>query len=147
MALSAAVSSTSPLYLAQIAATHAGKTLEIKLFDPGDISSTSMTVLMPTAAGYINPLFTWTSTASGCGAPTSGGPTTTLTTSTSTCDYFNNQWVTIDVPIPTNYTAPTPPGEPGPGWWKVQYVTGSHGADIITWEITVRGNPVHLITP
>jgi hypothetical protein len=147
MALSAAVSSTSPLYLAQIAATHAGKTLEIKLFDPGDISSTSMTVLMPTAAGYINPLFTWTSTASGCGGPTSGGPTTTLTTSTSTCDYFNNQWVTIDVPIPTNYTAPTPPGEPGPGWWKVQYVTGSHGADIITWEITVRGNPVHLITP
>jgi hypothetical protein len=141
------INNTSVFYLAQIEAAHAGKTLEIKLFDPGDITSTSFKIRVPTATGFVYPTFTFTSTGSSCGAPTSGGPTTTLTTSSSSCNFYNNQWVTISVPIASTYNAPTPPGEPGPGWWKIEYVTAGTGQDITTWEVNIRGNPVHLITP
>lgn len=141
------INNTSVFYLAQIEAAHAGKTLEIKLFDPGDITSTTFKIRLPTAAGFVYPTFTFTSTGSSCGAPTSGGPTTSFTTSSSSCNFYNNQWVTISVPIPATYAAPTPPGEPGPGWWKIEYNTGSSGQDITTWEVNIRGNPVHLITP
>ena len=68
-------------------------------------------------------------------------------TSSGSCNYYNNQWVTISVPIASNYTAPTPPGEPGPGWWKIEYGTLGTGQDITTWQVNIRGNPVHLITP
>ena len=141
------IDNTAHLYLAQIEAAHAGKTLEIKLFDPGDISNTTMKVQMPTTGGYTYATFTWSATGSAGGAPTSGGPTTSLQTSNATTTFYNNQWVTLSVQIPTNYTAPTPPGEPGPGWWKVEYNSLGSGADVTTWEVNVRGNPVHLITP
>ena len=142
------INNTSVFYLAQIEAAHAGKTLEIKLFDPGDISDTVFKIRLPTTSGFVYPSFTFSATGSGCGAPTTGGPTTSLRTSdASGCRFYNNEWVTISVPIPTTYTAPTPPGEPGPGWWKIEYNTLGTGQDITTWEVNIRGNPVHLITP
>jgi putative Flp pilus-assembly TadE/G-like protein len=142
------INNTSVFYLAQIEAAHAGKTLEIKLFDPGDISDTVFKIRLPTTTGFVYPSFTFSATGSSCGAPTSGGPTTSLRTSDAGgCRFYNNQWVTISVPIPTTYTAPTPPGEPGPGWWKIEYNTAGTGQDITTWEVNIRGNPVHLITP
>src|SRR5437867_3028867 len=141
------VNNTSVFYLAQVEAAHAGKTLEIRLFDPGDITNTTLKVLVPTTTGYTYATFTWTATGSSGGAPTSGGPTTSLVTSSSSGMFYNNQWVTLLVPIPTSYTAPTPPGEPGPGWWKIEYGTLGTGLDVTTWEVNVRGNPVHLITP
>ncbi len=145
------INNTSVFYLAQIEAAHAGKTLEIKLFDPGDISDTVFKLRLPTATGFIYPSFTFTTTGSSCGAATSGGPTTSLRTSdASGCRYYNNQWVTISVPIPATYTAPVSPGDPpgsGGGWWKIEYNTAGTGQDITTWEVNIRGNPVHLITP
>ncbi len=142
------INNTSVFYLAQIEAAHAGKTLEIKLFDPGDISDTVFKIRLPTPTGFVYPSFTFSTTGSSCGAATSGGPTTSLRTSdASGCRYYNNQWVTISVPIPATYTAPTPPGEPGAGWWKIEYNTAGTGQDITTWEVNIRGNPVHLITP
>src|SRR2546428_2171961 len=142
------INNTSVFYLAQIEAAHAGKTLEIKLFDPGDISDTVFKIRLPTSTGFVYPSFTFSATGSSCGAPTSGGPTTSLRTSdTSGCRFYNNEWVTISVPIPATYTAPTPPGEAGPGWWKIEYITAGTGQDITTWEVNIRSNPVHLITP
>jgi hypothetical protein len=141
------INNASVFYLAQVEAGHAGKTLEIRLFDPGDITDTSLKIRVPTTTGFSYATFTWTATGSSGGAPTSGGPTTSLTTSSSTTKFYNNQWVTILVPIPTSYSAPTPPGEPGPGWWKIEYNTLGNGVDVTTWEVNVRGNPVHLITP
>jgi hypothetical protein len=147
------INNSSVFYLAQIEAAHAGKTLEIKLFDPGDISNTNLRIRLPSASapGYTYATFTWTSDRSWCGQPTSGGPTTSLVTSDSGgCNYFNNAWLTISVPIPAGYTAPVstldPPGVGG-GWWKIEYDTLGTGQDITTWQINIRGNPVHLITP
>jgi Flp pilus assembly protein TadG len=144
------INNSSVFYLAQVEAAHAGKVLEIKLFDPGDITNTSFRIRIPTSTGFQYATFTWTSTGtSGCapGGAASGGPTTTLTTSTSSCNYYNNNWVTISAQIPVTYTAPTPPGEPGPGWWKIEYGTLGTGQDITTWEVNIRGNPVHLVIP
>jgi hypothetical protein len=147
------INNTSIFYLAQVEAVHAGKFLEIKLFDPGDITSTSFKIRIPSAIspGYTYASFTYTSTGvAGCGGSASGGPTTTLVTSTSSCKYYNNQWVTILAQIPTNYTAPVASGDPpgsGGGWWKIEYGTLGTGEDITTWQVNIRGNPVHLVVP
>jgi len=134
-------------YLAQVDAVHAGKTLEIKLFDPGDIVSTTLRIKQPTASGYTDASFKFTATGSSGGAPTSGGPQTSLQTSNSSANFYNNQWVTLSVPLPADYRAPTPPGETQPGWWKIEYTAGTTGQDVTTWEVNVRGNPVHLVVP
>jgi hypothetical protein len=39
-----------------------------------------------------------------------------------------------------------PPGETQAGWWKVEYTISASGNDTTTWEVTIRGNPVHLVT-
>ena len=140
-------SSTALLYLAQVDAVHAGKTLEIKLFDPGDITNTTLRIKQPTASGYVDASFKFTATGSTGGGPTSGGPQTSLQTSNSLSNFYNNQWVTISVALPASYDAPTPPGETQPGWWKIEYAVGTSGQDVTTWEVTIRGNPVHLVVP
>jgi hypothetical protein len=37
------------------------------------------------------------------------------------------------------------------GWWKIRYATGGttgdYGFDVTTWQVTIRGNPVHLVLP
>ncbi|TMD60327.1 MAG: hypothetical protein E6I87_06905 [Chloroflexi bacterium] len=139
---------TSPavFYLAQVDAVHAGKTLEIRLFDPGDVANTTLRIKQPTTTGYANATFTFTATGSSGGAPVSGGPQTSLQTSNSTTTFYNNQWVTFTVQLPATYDAPTPSGETEPGWWKIEYTVGATGTqDITTWEVNIRGNPVHLV--
>jgi len=140
-------SSTALLYLAQVDAAHAGKTLEIKLFDPGDITSTTLRIKQPMESGYVDASFRFTATGSTGGAPTIGGPQTSLQTSSGTTNFYNNQWVTISVALPASYNAPTPPGETQPGWWKIEYTVGTSGQDVTTWEVSIRGNPVHLVVP
>ncbi|TMC71366.1 MAG: hypothetical protein E6J13_07965 [Chloroflexi bacterium] len=142
-------SATVLFYLAQVDAVHAGKTLEIRLFDPGDITSTTLRIKQPTASGYTDATFKFTATGSAGGAPTSGGPQTSLATSNAITPtgFYNNQWVTIQVALPADYRAPTPPGETQPGWWKIEYTVGASGQDVTAWEVNIRGNPVHLVVP
>ena len=140
-------STTALFYLAQVDAVHAGKTLEIRLFDPGDIASTTLRIKQPTPSGYTDATFKFTATGSSGGAPTSGGPQTSLQTSNTSASFYNNQWVTIQVALPADYRAPTPPGETQPGWWKIEYAVGTSGQDVTTWEVNIRGNPVHLVVP
>ena len=138
---------TARFYLAQVDAVHAGKTLEIKLFDPGDVTNTTLRIKQPTSSGYVDASFSFTATGSSGGAPTSGGPQTSLPTSNTTTNFYNNQWVTLTIPLSPSYDAPTPPGESEPGWWKIEYTVGTTGQDITTWEVSIRGNPVHLVVP
>lgn len=143
-------STSAVFYLAQIDAVHAGKTLEIKLFDPGDFRNTFLRIQQPTAVGYVDATFNYTTTgAACCGAATSGSNVVVLQTSNngSPSNFYNNHWVTIQIPLAADYDAPTPPGEPGPGWWKISYTTGGSGQDVTTWEVNIRGNPVHLVIP
>ena len=142
------VNTSQIFYLAQIPAVHAGKTLEIKVHDLGDVGGDAFIhVLMPTAAGYSQATFNWTAT--GGGPPTSGTNATQIQVASGGTNRYNNQLITIDIVLPINYAAPTPPGEPGPGWFKVEYdlSNGGGGNDTATWSVSIRGNPIHLITP
>jgi hypothetical protein len=136
---------SSVFYLAQIdAQSGAGKTIEIKLWDPGDTSTTArLSILQPTAAGWqAVPSLTWTANAvTGDASPCTGGSGAYIETSTGGSSHFNGCWLTIDIVVPTTYSAPQN------GWWKIQYDMIGSGAstDETTWQVNIRGNPVHLI--
>jgi hypothetical protein len=149
---------SSTFYLARIEAVHAGKTVVIGLWDPGDTGSLSANVqiLIPGASEYTAGSLKWTSakgtTASGASACNGqSGTGTSITANTGTQQKFNGCWVTIEVPIPASYTAATPPGETEGGWWKIRYNIGGSGGDtsfdVTTWQVSIRGNPVHLVLP
>ncbi|HXX60281.1 MAG TPA: hypothetical protein VEI48_03205 [Candidatus Sulfotelmatobacter sp.] len=150
----------SQFYLAQIGAQHAGKTMEIRLWDPGDTGalSASLKILAPTTTAYTATNFSWTSQqgttnsgASSCNGK-SGTNVSSVTTNTGNNSQFNGCWVIIDVAVPTNYTAPQPTGETnGGGWWKIEYDMGNQSTtpafDLTTWQVSLLGNPVHLVVP
>jgi hypothetical protein len=143
---------SSSFYLSQIPAAHAGRVIEIRLFDPGDTNqNANIQILMPTAAGWSTATFKWTSKA---GTTNSGRSTcnqtspltaTSLVTYSSGSSRFNGCWVIMTVAVPSNYTAPQG------GWWKMQYnMTGASGTtatDITTWQVNILGSPVHLVVP
>ena len=161
---------TQKFYLAQVDQTAAGKTLEIDLFDPGDVSGGAWLRVLDPDYNVANPnnynpaTFSFTADAnasaghqSGSGVTciqTDGGSTAGLSppagcpNATSGGTFFQNSWITILVPLPTSYGSVSlkPTGETQPGWWKIEYTVGG-GSDLTTWEVNVLGNPVHLVVP
>jgi hypothetical protein len=142
------VSGLQTYYMAQIDPVHAGKTLEIDLFDPGDVAGDAyLRILTPNGNAYNYATFSYTADSQ-CSANCSGTNVTQIQTHSSSGNPFNNSWITILIPLPATYgsTGLTPPGETQAGWWKIEYnVTG--GNDTTTWRVLIRGNPVHLIVP
>jgi len=135
-------SGTSYIYLAQVAAKNAGKTLQISLFDPGDLNGTGvMSFEIPNSSGYSDATFTYrdsgtTLTAAG----TTKGPTTSVTTASGGVSNFNGHWLVVTIAIPTTYTAPQG------GWWKVKYViTGGAAHDRTTWNADILDITDHLV--
>ena len=56
--------------------------------------------------------------------------------------------MTIDVPLPTNYTAPPAGGEThGGGWWKIEYDMGGSSTDNATDITTWTGEPARQPRP
>lgn len=138
---------SSTFYLAQIDAIHAGKTVEIRLFDPGDVGGDAvLRIKRPTTTGYVDATFSY---AADNGR--SGTNVTSIQTATGGSNHFNNSWITITVPLPNTYGQAgdtlRPPGETQPGWWKMEYTISASGNDTTTWEVSIRGNPVHLVAP
>jgi hypothetical protein len=140
-------------YLAQIDKIHAGKTMVIELFDPGDVGSNSwIRVLSPNGNTYGYATFSYAAD----GACVSGNSDTCTGTNRQAIQTyrsgggssFDNSVVTISIPLPANYGAGglTPAGETEPGWWKIEYQVGMAN-DTTTWRVTLRGNPVHLVLP
>ncbi len=150
---------TSEFYLAQIDDVHAGKTVVISLWDPGDTGSLTgqISIRIPSSSGYTSATLNWSSAkgttnsnASSCNSLTGTG--TSISTHSGSSQRFNGCWVTIEIPIPTNYSTVTaPPGEAEPGWWKIRYVMSGSSSDtsldVTTWQVSIRGNPVHLVLP
>ena len=141
---------TTLFYLARIEAVHAGKTMVIQLFDPGDASGNSkIEILQPTTTGHVATKFNYTADSNASGSR-AGTNVTSLKTTISGVAQYNNSWVTITVALPKTYAAPLPPGEPSGtlgGWWKVRYTYDSATTDTTTWQVSIRGNPVHLVQP
>jgi hypothetical protein len=143
-------SGTTLFYLGRIEAVHAGKTMVIQLFDPGDASgNSSIEILKPTTTGYSPSAFSYTADSNASGSK-SGTNVTSLKTTISGAGQYNNSWVTLTIPLPKTYTAPLPPGEPAGtagGWWKIRYTFDNTTSDTTTWQASIRGNPVHLVQP
>ncbi|HEY7522777.1 MAG TPA: pilus assembly protein TadG-related protein [Candidatus Limnocylindrales bacterium] len=137
-------------YLSRIEAVHAGKTMVVQLFDPGDAAgNATIEILKPTSSNYTPATFSFTADANATG-PTSGTNVTSLATVVNGTKRYDNSWVTITVPLPKTYSAPKPPGEAAGvlgGWWKIRYSFDSTTTDTTTWQVSIRGNPVHLVQP
>ena len=139
---------TTLFYLARIDAIHAGKTMVIELFDPGDAAGNSqIEILKPTTMGYVASTFSYTADATAAGSK-SGTIVSSLKTTIGGAGQYNNSWVTLTVPFSKTYTAPLPASEPAGtqgGWWKIRYSFDNITTDTTTWQASIRGNPVHLV--
>ncbi len=154
-------------FLAQIdRAAGAGKTVEITLFDPGDVGDKAwLQILDPDGNVYKAATMSYTADAHASAGHTSGTNVTCIQTygngssisppagcpnNTSGGQYYQNSWITISIQLPATYgtTGLTPPDPQNPnheaGWWKIRYTVNS-GNDTTTWGVTIRGNPVHLV--
>jgi len=148
----------SEFYLAQIDAVHAGKTMIIDLWDPGDTGnlSASLQILKPTSSSYSPATFDYTafresSSGTSCNS-NSGNGVSSVTTNTGGSSLFNGCWLTIQVRLPDDYSAPHPSSDSVTnegGWWKIRYSMGGSSSafstDLTTWQVSIRGSPVHLI--
>jgi hypothetical protein len=139
-------------YLAQIdQMAGAGKTVEIDLFDPGDVGAGAwLQVMVDGPSGWTFATFSYTadngrsgintnciqtyggsgSAPAGCGEHATGGG-----------QFYGNAWVSIMVTLPISYGST---GLAHDGWWKIKYTVNSAN-DTTTWQVSIRGNPVHLI--
>jgi Flp pilus assembly protein TadG len=140
---------TSTFYLAQIDKTYAGKTLQINLWDVGDNAANSYLKFKSPDGGsqkYVD--FTYTSASLGGTAGPSGsisGSSSGLQTTIcgSSCSTpFNDMMLTILIPLNSSYGTSLW----NSGWWQVEYNVSS-GNDTTTWQVQVRGKPVHLTMP
>jgi Flp pilus assembly protein TadG len=153
----------SQFYLAQIDAEHAGKTMVINLWDPGDTGALRATlkILKPTSSTYQAVPFTFTArrnsgASTNCTNETQAtdddSDNTTVVTNNGGTSRYNGCWVTIEIVIPDDYTAPHPSSDTVTtqgGWWKILYDMGGsssdYSTDLTTWQVELRGNPVHLV--
>lgn len=135
----------SRFYLAQVGAEHAGKTMEIRLFDPGDVGGDAvLRIKRPGATSYSDATFSYSADNG-----RSGTNVTSIQTASGGRNLFNNSWITISIPLPNTYGQGAddlrPIGETEAGWWKIEYAITAAGNDTTTWEVSIRGNPVHLV--
>jgi len=149
---------SSEFYMAQVEAAHAGKTLQIDLWDPGDTGSlaANLQILQPTASSYVPATFSYTATATASGASScssrAGTNVTSVTTNTGGTSLFNGCWLTITIVLPNGYDAPHPSSDTKTndgGWWKIRYnmsgLATDFSTDLTTWQVSVKGSPVHLV--
>jgi hypothetical protein len=133
-------------YFAQVDKAHAGKSLEIELFDPGESKGDAfLRFLNPDGDTYDYATFDWESDDG-----RSGTGVTSLQTAIGGITQFNNHLVTIKIDLGKNYGKHglNPPGDvtDEQGWWQIEYNI-SAANDTTTWGVSIRGNPVHLIIP
>ena len=125
----------STLNVAEVAQVHAGKTLELEFYDPGeDDANAFMTVKRPSGT---TATCNWVARNEAGTIVRSGSGNCRIQTSNGS-SFFNGLWVTAQVDIPNNYTCTTN------CWWKME-IENSQPHDRTTWEAKIIGNPVRLV--
>lgn len=127
-------------YLAQIEAIHAGKTLEVSLFDPGDGQSGSYYANIRGPGGATNPC-RYRERGTTNWIPSS---TCRINTRSGGSNQYNGKWLDIQIQLSPSYACTTD------CWWKVLYefqnvTAGNSPNDRTVWSARVIGDPVHLI--
>lgn len=127
------------MYLAEVEELHAGKTLELNLYDVGeDQGEAWMTFQMP---GGVVPTCTWVATNEAGSQTASGSGSCSIQTSAASGplrNRFNGEWLRIQMEIPGNYTCGSD------CWWRVE-IENNTPHDRTTWAARVIGNPVQLV--
>lgn len=143
---------TADFYLAQIDPIHAGKTMRINLFDSGE-GAGSLQILdpngNPAAFAWSTPCNPPTPPTGTCSGTATGSSPALDVSASGTQPYtgllstskYNDRFITIDIPLPSNYT--TVYGTKT--WWKVRYNVGGQPTDRTTWSVNIVGDPVHLL--
>ena len=143
--------------LFQLGPEYAGLTVDIDIYDPGDISSSNgrvvLNILDPTGAVATSPQgvniydlgvqrSNLTSGQYTSIVPAGNTSASFVATDTSNGTTRNGHWVHIELPVPANYNP-----APGNDWWSMQYVTGPNttATDTVTVAVGLRGGPVHLL--
>ncbi len=134
------MSGSAYVYLAKINSTFAGKTMEVDLFDPGEVNGDAfMSFLMPNGATWTPVTFNWRDAGITLG---SGGTLHTGATSLQTSNgspLFDGHWVVVTIKVPPTYTATND------GWWKIYYNMSAAAHDRTTWRVRIIDSPVHLV--
>lgn len=142
--LATSTASNANFFLAEIDPIHAGKQMEITLFDPGE-GGNYIQILAPngvpvnfsyrTADGATGLTGSGTQLdVSGCNSSmTQIGPNRA-----SNCK-FNERFVILTVDLPANYATAY-----AARWWKINYVFSSAVTDRSTWSVRIIGDPVHI---
>jgi Flp pilus assembly protein TadG len=134
-------------FLADVDPVHAGKTMRLRLFDPGE-GANSLQILDPNGSpasfAWSTPCSPPTPPAGGCSGSgsslnvsgTGAQPFSPMASSSR----YNDRSIIIDVPLPANYTAVFGTKT----WWKIRYAVGTSPTDRTTWAANIVGDPVHL---
>ncbi|MCP4225114.1 MAG: hypothetical protein GY773_17385 [Actinomycetia bacterium] len=136
-------------FLAEISDEHAGKTMEITMFDPGEGMENAQFLdpagdeisfdhrLVNCSVGLMcSDPTTWPETSNVANDTCGGVPCLDVTNSR-----FQDQWILLTVDLPADYSCGSS------CWWKVRYTpeAGVAVTDRATWGVRVIGGPVHLI--
>lgn len=77
-----------------------------------------------------------------------------MTTNTGRSSLYHGCWLTITIVLPNGYDAPHPSTDTVTdegGWWKMRYdmsgLATEFSTDLTTWQVSVKGSPVHLVLP
>ncbi|MEZ5225425.1 MAG: hypothetical protein R2710_01805 [Acidimicrobiales bacterium] len=136
---------SSEFYLAEIGGEHAGKKLEISLFDVGE-GAQLIEILDPDG----DPVsFDWetdcsvTAATGGCsGSGTSldvSGDGNQVYADTLSKSRYNDRIVIATVSLPGDYAT-----RYAGRWWSIRYTYGSDIHDRTTWSVRMIGDPVRL---
>jgi len=139
----AASTAAADFFLSEVGNEHAGKQMEITLFDPGeggnyisikDPNGNTVDFTYRTADGDYSGGPTEQLDVSGCSGFPQPGPNRS-----SQCR-FNERFVVLTVDLPSNYATVYP----GQKWWKIYYNFSTAVNDRSTWSVRILGDPVHL---
>ena len=128
-------------YLARVVPEYAGQLLELEFFDVADGSDGTLTITTP-ADMTGTPI-------TGCtfirdAAPPSVTTSATCTSPTLTSANYNGRVVTVQIPLPDNYSCNA--GSDLGCWFRVNLnFGGGSPRDTTTWSARVRGDPVRLV--
>lgn len=135
-----ATGASTNFYLARVLPYDAGRTLRIHLYDISDVGqSGTMRIVRPAEQG--------TSALSGCAFGNDTNKSMSYNASTCTLTvpngYYNERTVTVDLPIPTDYTCN--PAVATNCWFTIRAEFGGPTSDTTTWSAAILGNPVRLV--
>ena len=123
----------SMFYLARVEDRYAGGTLIVELWDPGDVDAGGGKDRVTISSGHGSTL--------NCSWAASGGAGDTSCSVEVTAGLYDNQLITVTIPIPGTYSC-----SGDACWFRVTYqYTGDRIHDTTTWSAFIAGNPIRLV--